>query len=110
MTKFTDDAYAVLKNIGGRKNIKRVRHCGTRLRFFLEDADLLNSKAIDALDNVTGSFIQGGQYQVVIGKEVPEFYKEFIEISGVADYYADHKEEGVLDKFKQVVKEYIFEK
>ncbi|MDO5026574.1 MAG: PTS transporter subunit EIIB [Tissierellia bacterium] len=108
MSKYTDDVYEVLKFIGGRKNIRGVKHCSSRLRFFLKDTEVLNSDQINQLENVKGSFIQGGQYQIVIGPEVEDFYREFIDASGVEDYYVDDKSNKkpfakLTDKIKEIV-------
>lgn len=107
-TKFTNDAYELLKNVGGRENIRFVKHCVTRMRFFLKDSSLIDPKAIDELQNVHGSFSQGGQYQVVIGDGVNDFYNEFMKISGANDSYNDDVEQKSLKKIATKVKEFIF--
>lgn len=108
-TKYTDDAYQLLKNVGGRDNIRYVKHCVTRMRFFLKDPAMIDPAEIDELDSVTGSFTQGGQYQVVIGEDVPEFYNEFMQISGANDSYSeDDTEQKSLKKIASKVKELIF--
>ncbi len=109
MKKYTDDVYELLKFIGGRNNIRGVKHCSSRLRFFLYDTSVLNTDSINELDHVKGSFIQGGQYQVVIGPEVIDFYKEFIEVSGVEDYYVDEPlEKNPIEKIADKIKELVF--
>lgn len=109
MDKYTDDVYEILKFIGGRNNIRGVKHCSSRLRFFLKDTDVLNSDSINELEHVKGSFIQGGQYQVVIGPEVEDFYKEFIEVAGVEDYLVyEEAEKKPLEKISDKIKEIIF--
>lgn len=39
--------------------------------------------AIEALASVKGTFTQSGQFQVIIGNEVSEFYKEFTALAGL---------------------------
>ncbi|OOF38954.1 PTS trehalose transporter subunit IIBC [Rodentibacter mrazii] len=70
--------------IGGRENIATVTHCITRLRFVLNDESKVDTKAIEALPMVKANFSTGGQYQVVIGQEVGDYYKILLEKTGLA--------------------------
>ena len=83
MGKFKKDAKALLEYVGGQDNIKAVSHCVTRMRFILVDSTKADMKKIESLYSVKGIFVQSGQFQVIIGNEVSEFYKDFVEISGV---------------------------
>ncbi len=83
MSKFTNDAKALLEHVGGKENIKAVTHCVTRMRFVLNDTSKADITAIEALPSVKGSFTQAGQFQVIIGNEVADFYNEFSAVSGV---------------------------
>lgn len=83
MGKYRNDAAMLLKYIGGGKNIKAVSHCMTRLRFVLVDSKQADTKAIEALHSVKGTFTQAGQFQVIIGNDVAEFYQEFTSIAGI---------------------------
>ncbi|WP_394853416.1 PTS trehalose transporter subunit IIBC [Exercitatus varius] len=69
--------------IGGRENIVTVTHCITRLRFVLNDESKVNAKAIEELPMVKANFSTGGQYQVVIGQEVGDYYKILLEKTGL---------------------------
>lgn len=69
----------LIEMVGGRENIATVTHCITRLRFVLNDESKIDSKGIEALPMVKGNFSVGGQYQVVIGQEVGEYYKVLLE-------------------------------
>ncbi|MDU2880054.1 MAG: PTS transporter subunit EIIB, partial [Enterobacter sp.] len=60
--------------VGGRDNIATVSHCITRLRFVLNDPAKANPKAIEELSMVKGCFTNAGQFQVVIGTEVGDYY------------------------------------
>jgi PTS system trehalose-specific IIC component len=82
---YKDDAEKLLKLVGGRQNIAAVSHCMTRMRFALKDPEKADIKGIEALDVVKGSFTQAGQFQVIIGNDVADFYNEFIAISGIED-------------------------
>lgn len=70
--------------IGGRENIATVTHCITRLRFVLNDETKVDAKAIEALPMVKANFSTGGQYQVVIGQEVSDYYKILLNKTGLA--------------------------
>lgn len=83
MGKFTQDATKLLELVGGKENISAVTHCVTRMRFVLVDPSKADVPAIEALPSAKGSFTQAGQFQVIIGNEVSEFYNEFTSIAGI---------------------------
>ncbi|MBM6727225.1 PTS system trehalose-specific EIIBC component [Megamonas funiformis] len=83
MPKFTEDAKLLLEYIGGKDNIKAVTHCVTRMRFVLIDEKKADVKKIESLKSAKGTFTQAGQFQVIIGNEVSEFYNEFTKIAGI---------------------------
>lgn len=83
MAKFTKDATALLKLVGGKDNIQAVSHCVTRMRFVLVDPSKADVDGIEELPSTKGTFTQSGQFQVIIGNEVQEYYNEFTKISGI---------------------------
>ena len=83
MGKYTQDAAKLLELVGGKENIAAVSHCITRMRFVLNDPALANIEAIEAIPSVKGSFTQAGQFQVIIGNTVADFYNDFTAISGI---------------------------
>lgn len=83
MSKFIEDAKLLLEYIGGKDNIKAVTHCVTRMRFVLIDEKKADVKKIESLKSAKGTFTQAGQFQVIIGNEVSEFYNEFTKIAGI---------------------------
>lgn len=83
MSKFTEDAKLLLEYIGGKDNIKAETHCVTRMRFVLIDEKKADVKKIESLKSAKGTFTQAGQFQVIIGNEVSEFYNEFTKIAGI---------------------------
>ena len=84
MGKFSSDAQQLLEAIGGKENIVAVSHCITRMRFVLGDPKKADMKRIDSIPSVKGTFTQAGQFQVIIGNEVADFYKDFADVSGVS--------------------------
>ena len=83
MAKYQEDVKALLEQIGGKANIQAVSHCMTRMRFVLVDPKKANEKAIEAIPSVKGTFTQAGQYQVIIGNDVANFYQEFTKYAGI---------------------------
>ncbi|EGE53245.1 PTS system trehalose-specific EIIBC component [Streptococcus parauberis] len=83
MGKFENEAKTLLSAIGGKENIKAVTHCATRMRFVLNDNSKANVKEIEKISAVKGTFTNAGQFQVIIGNDVPIFYNDFTAVSGV---------------------------
>ena len=83
MGKFQEDAAKLLEYVGGKENISAVTHCVTRMRFVLVDPNKANVKKIEALPSAKGTFTQAGQFQVIIGNDVADFYKDFTAVSGI---------------------------
>lgn len=67
----------ILKGVGGADNIASASHCMTRLRLILKDESKADTKAVEKIKGVKSVIRQGGQYQVVIGNEVSNLFKEF---------------------------------
>ena len=67
MSKEQIVAQEILKNIGGKENIKSMEHCATRLRLIVKDKSLINEKAIENIDGVRGQFFAAAQYQIILG-------------------------------------------
>lgn len=83
MGKYAEDAKELLRHVGGRANIAAVSHCMTRMRFALVDPGKADIKAIEAMKVVKGSFTQSGQFQVIIGNTVSDFYNDFVKEAGI---------------------------
>ena len=83
MGKYTNDAKELLHLVGGRENIAAVSHCITRMRFVLNDPKKADIQKIEAMKVVKGSFTQAGQFQVIIGNTVSDFYNDFIAVAGI---------------------------
>ena len=97
MGKYSAESEELLKLVGGRSNIAAVSHCVTRMRFVLNDPSAADVKAIESMKVVKGTFTQAGQFQVIIGNTVAEFYKDFTATAGI---------EGVSkDAVKQAAKQ-----
>ncbi|MBR6906222.1 MAG: PTS trehalose transporter subunit IIBC [Selenomonadaceae bacterium] len=83
MGQYEQDSKELLRLVGGRENIAAVSHCMTRMRFVLGDPGKADVKGIEAMKVVKGSFTQAGQFQVIIGNTVAEFYNDFVKVAGI---------------------------
>lgn len=83
MGTYAEDAKQLLRLVGGKENIAAVSHCMTRMRFALVEPGKADVKAIEAMKVVKGSFTQSGQFQVIIGNTVVDFYNDFVKEAGM---------------------------
>ncbi|MBQ9574305.1 MAG: PTS glucose transporter subunit IIA [Synergistaceae bacterium] len=79
---FKELAALILEHVGGKSNVKSVVHCATRLRFTLSDASKADTEKIKKAKGVLSVVNAGGQYQIVIGPDVPQLYQEVISLGG----------------------------
>lgn len=83
MGKYEQDARLLLEYVGGKENIAAVSHCVSRMRFVLNDPAKADVVKIESLKSAKGTFTQAGQFQVIIGNTVNDFYNDFIAVSGI---------------------------
>ena len=83
MGKYQQDAQQLLEAVGGKENIAAVSHCVTRMRFVLNDPAKADVPRIEKIKSVKGTFTQAGQFQVIIGNTVSDFYNDFVAVSGI---------------------------
>lgn len=76
-------AAGIIEKAGGAGNIASVTHCMTRLRLVLRDKSKFDTDAVKQVPGVLNVIIQNGEYQVVIGQDVPDVYAEAIKIDGI---------------------------
>ncbi|RAX23080.1 MULTISPECIES: beta-glucoside-specific PTS transporter subunit IIABC [unclassified Actinomyces] len=97
----------LLEKVGGEGNVRSITHCATRLRLVLADESKAATAQIKQLPGVVTVVQAGGQYQVVIGNDVPMLYEELGRITslGAADSGAEQPaEEGNLfDRFIKLI-------
>lgn len=82
MDKNLQIAQDVLQEVGGKDNVTFITHCMTRLRFNLKDESVINEEKIKKLNGVIGVANSGGQFQIIIGQNVPKVYKHICELGG----------------------------
>ncbi|WP_127547573.1 beta-glucoside-specific PTS transporter subunit IIABC [Paenibacillus amylolyticus] len=78
MSNYDQLAKDILSRVGGRENVNSVFHCVTRLRFKLKNESVAKTEELKNLPGVITVMQSGGQYQVVIGNEVPDVYKAVV--------------------------------
>ena len=74
------EAKELLALVGGKENVNQLVHCATRLRFELKDESLAQKKEIEAKPYVLSVIISGGQYQIVIGPKVTEYFAALMQL------------------------------
>ena len=60
--------------IGGKENIKFFTHCVTRLRFNVENKELVKTEEIEKQKGVLGINWSNDQFQIIIGSNVEDVY------------------------------------
>lgn len=87
----------IIKNIGGKENIKEMFHCVTRLRFYLKDKSKVDLDEIKNIKGVIGAQYQTDQLQIIIGNKVQDVYDEITKQVG---FIHDEKSIEKKEKFK----------
>ncbi|WP_174795707.1 PTS transporter subunit EIIC [Companilactobacillus heilongjiangensis] len=83
-------ATEILQAVGGKENIANMTHCATRLRLNLKDESNVDDEKVKQIDGVINVARAAGQYQVLIGLEVPKVYAEFEKAAGGEEAVEDN--------------------
>ncbi|MGQ7329349.1 beta-glucoside-specific PTS transporter subunit IIABC [Streptococcus suis] len=75
--KYKNTALAILEAVGGEKNVLCATHCVTRLRLELKDENIVSDERVKSISGVLGIMKKNGQYQIILGNDVANYYKEF---------------------------------
>ncbi|PNY20366.1 PTS transporter subunit EIIC [Streptococcus parauberis] len=99
--KYQNIAQEIL-NVVGAENIISATHCATRLRLVVKDYESIDTKAVEKIDEVKGTFYNSGQYQIILGtgivnKVFAEFEKLNVSTTSKADQdaYVKSQEKGM---------------
>lgn len=99
---FKATAKGILEHVGGVENISNMSHCATRLRLNLKDSTKADDEAVKSVDGVVNVINKAGQYQVLIGTEVPHVFDEFEALvkgdNNVALSEDGNSDEGIISK------------
>lgn len=74
---YVETSKKLIDAVGGVSNISSATHCMTRLRLVLKNESKADDAAVNKIKGVKSVIKQGGQYQIVIGNEVSNLFKEF---------------------------------
>ncbi|MFW5393798.1 beta-glucoside-specific PTS transporter subunit IIABC [Yersinia sp. 2544 StPb PI] len=72
----------ILALIGGKRNVSKLTHCATRLRFEFNDDTKVDAKQIEKLEGVISVVERGGQFQIVVGNNVQQTYRTILKEIG----------------------------
>lgn len=74
---YVETSRKIVEAVGGAGNISSAGNCMTRLRLVLKDDKKADDERVKSIKGVKGVMRQGGQYQIIIGNEVSNLFKEF---------------------------------
>lgn len=77
---YQETSKKILAAVGGVENVTSATNCMTRLRLTLKDEAKADDAKVKSIKGVKSIVKQGGQYQIVIGNEVSNLYKEFAKL------------------------------
>ena len=75
----------IIDAVGGVGNIATATNCMTRLRLVLNDESKADDAKVNKIKGVKSVIKQGGQYQIVIGNEVSNLFKEFAKMGDFSE-------------------------
>ncbi len=81
---FKTTSQQILELIGGKENLVSATHCATRLRLTIGNFNQVNDAEVKKLPGILGTNILGDQYQIIIGPNVSDLYKAFLDETGLA--------------------------
>ncbi|HEM2807209.1 beta-glucoside-specific PTS transporter subunit IIABC [Streptococcus suis] len=97
--KYKNTALAILGAVGGEKNVLRATHCVTRLRLELKDENIVSDERVKSISGVIGIMKKNGQYQIILGNDVANYYKEFTALGKFdSDLVQQLKKANVLEQ------------
>ncbi|MBW0767401.1 PTS transporter subunit EIIC [Mammaliicoccus lentus] len=100
---YNKSAKEILERIGGPDNVANMTHCATRLRITVRDNGLIQDDKVREIDGVVNTLNKAGQYQILIGTDVPKLYDEFEELvkgdgESVEASSEDNNNESIISK------------
>ncbi|WP_301420774.1 PTS transporter subunit EIIC [Mammaliicoccus lentus] len=100
---YNKSAKEILERIGGPNNVANMTHCATRLRITVRDNGLIQDDKVREIDGVVNTLNKAGQYQILIGTDVPKLYDEFEELvkgdgDSVETSSEDNNNESIISK------------
>jgi len=100
-------AKEILTLVGGEQNVNALVHCTTRLRFKLKNREKANKAMLKKLPNVIQVMEMAGQFQIVIGPDVNEVYREIMMATNLDDEIEvevrDEEKESIFNRSIDVI-------
>lgn len=98
-------AEEILKQLGGAENVQSATHCVTRLRLKLNDESIVDDEVIKNIPGVMGVMRKAGQYQIIMGNDVNNYYRAFTKLGnfGQATQTADTQKKNVFEFIVDVI-------
>lgn len=78
-------ANEIVNKVGGLENITFLTHCSTRLRLNVKKDSKVDLDQIKAIDGVISAVNRGGEYQIIIGMDVPHVANEIKKMGKIGD-------------------------
>ncbi|KAF1299193.1 PTS beta-glucoside transporter subunit EIIBCA [Enterococcus sp. JM4C] len=102
---YSESVKEILQEVGTKDNVQSVTHCMTRLRFVLKNEKLVDDAKVKKIPGVMGVMKKGGQYQVIMGNDVANYYKALTKLGNFSsDASVGEKEKkNLFDAFVDVI-------
>ena len=94
------EAKELLALVGGKENVNQLVHCATRLRFELKDDSLAKKEEIESKPYVLSVVNSGGQYQIVIGPKVTDYFAAVMKLLNLEDNKKSESTPGKMSLLK----------
>ena len=102
---FKKTSSQIIELIGGKENIASAAHCATRLRLVIKDESLIEKDKIEDLEIVKGSFLNGGQYQIILGQGiVNKVYEHFTKEANIDEASTSDVKRDAMQKLNPIQK------
>lgn len=101
---YKETAQAIFEAVGGASNIQSATHCITRLRLGLVDDTQVVDEEVKAIPGVIGVTRKNGQYQIILGNDVANYYREFKQLGSFQSEAVSSSQKG---KVVEQIIEYI---
>ncbi|MGG5318367.1 beta-glucoside-specific PTS transporter subunit IIABC [Enterococcus sp. AZ072] len=98
-------AKQIFEQVGGQDNIRSATHCMTRLRLILKDEGRVNDEQVKKIPGVMGVMKKGGQYQIIMGNDVANYYRELSKLGNFSSASEESSEEkgNLFERFVDVI-------
>lgn len=84
--------YDIVDALGGVDNIQTGTHCVSRFRLVLKKPEIADIKKIENMEAVKGVFQPNGQFHIILGAGVEEYFEILTKIPGLEKLNKSSKE------------------